>query len=354
VTFPSSGIAVYAPTFTVKLEGKEIPTDDITSIEVDEQIENPGSVTISFNDMLDMKTQKFRWLDDTRIHLGTLIEVSFSYAASSGKNILSFTGRIESVSKQFNSSGNTTLDIMGFDLSHDMMKSYKGNGVYNDKKYSQIVEEIASAYGMETDQIKQTKIEYELVSKELSEDDYQFIKRLAKKEGLEFFLRGKSLYFRKPDDAGTEFITFTNGINIVHFSPRISISTFVNEVEFYYYIGSGKEKILQVATLDDITQNVYIPDYLKSQNNKKMFRKVQKVKSSEEAKSLSIAELESKNQKLITANLECIGNPSLRPGITIKIEKVGNLFSGTYYVEKAKHSMKQKGYSTTLTLRRCK
>lgn len=354
MTFPSSGIEVYAPTFTVKLEGEEIPTEDITSVEIDEEIENPGSVTISFNDMLDMKKQKFRWLDDTRIQPGTLIEVSVSYAASSGKNTLSFTGRIESVSKQFNSGGNTTLDIMGFDLSHDMMKSYKGNGVYNDKKYSQIVEEIANAYGVKTDQIKQTEIEYKSVSKELREDDYQFIKRLAKEEELEFFVRGKSLYFRKPDDAGKEIITLTNGIDIVNFSPRISISTFVNEVEFYYYIGNVKEKILQVAKLEDITQNVYIPNYLNSQNKKKIFRKVQKVASAEEAKNLAIAELESKNQKLITANLESIGNPSLRPGITVKIEKVGDLFSGTYYVEKAKHSMKQKGYSTTLTLRRCK
>ena len=100
MTFPSSGIAVYAPTFTVKLEGEEIPTEDITGVEIDEQIENPGMCAISFNDMLDMKKQKFRWLDDARIQLGTRIEISFSYAqgsgnaSSSGGNTLLFIGRI--------------------------------------------------------------------------------------------------------------------------------------------------------------------------------------------------------------------------------------------------------------------
>ena len=351
--FPSSGIDVYAPTFTVKLGGEEIPTEDITSVEIDEEIENPGSFTISFNDMLDTKQQKFKWLDDARIHVGTLIEISVSYAASSGKNKLSFSGRIESVTKQFGSGGNAVLDIAGFDRSHDLMISYKGKYVYSDKKYSQIVEEIANVYGMETDKISQSKIE-QCVSRELSEDDYQFIKRLAKDIDFEFFVRGKSLYFRKPEDYKTAEIIFTNGINIVNFSPRMSISSFVNEVEVYKYISDEKKLIFEVAELEDITKNVYIPDYLKNQAEKKIFRKNVDVDSAEEAKILAIAELKSKNENLITSSLESIGNPSLRPGITVKIEKVGKLFSGTYYVEKAKHSMKQKGYSTTLTLRRCR
>ena len=100
MTFPSSGISVYSPTFTVNLGGKKIPTEDITDIEVDEQIENSGMCIISFNDMLDMKKQKFRWLDDARIKIGTRIEISFSYAqgsgntASSGGNTLLFIGNL--------------------------------------------------------------------------------------------------------------------------------------------------------------------------------------------------------------------------------------------------------------------
>jgi phage protein D len=66
-----------------------------------------------------------------------------------------------------------------------------------------------------------------------------------------------------------------------------------------------------------------------------------------------MAELKRRNQTLIEGTLECIGDPELRPGMTVNIEKVGERFSGTYYVKSAKHSISESGYKTTLEVRRC-
>ncbi len=355
MTFPSSGLDIYAPSFTVKLKEKneKIPDEDIIHVEIDESLEDPGMFTILLNDLLDMKKQKFRWLDDKSLESGALVEISFSYASSTDKKALSFLGRIKSITSQFNFDGNATLEVRGYDLSHDLMKSYKGKYVYNDQKYSQAVENLASVNKLETSKIEQTKTVYENISRKLNEDDYNFIKRLAENIGFEFFVREKHLYFRKSKDENDGEITFENGKNIISFSPTESTSIIVNEAQINSCDIDKKEKITQTAKLTDIKKGVYIPK-LKNKNEKKIVLENINVSSAEDAKTFAIAELKRKNKHLIVGRLESIGNPALRSGMTVKIEKVGKRFIGSYYVEKATHSMGKEGYRTVLKLRRCK
>jgi uncharacterized protein len=357
MAFPSSGIAVYAPTFTVKLEGEKIPKEDITDIEVDEQIENSGMCVISFNDMLDMKKQKFRWLDDSRIKFGTRIEISFSYAQGSGNasssrgNTLLFIGSLHAITPNFDPGGSAKLKIRGYDLSCNLMRSSKGQGSYKNKSYSEIVGDIAQKYGLKQDQIESSTPVSDSVSRGSSEDDYQFVKSLASELNYEFFIREESLYFRKPKDSEKANFTFTNGLNIVSFSVETNTSAYVSEVQINFWSSNQKEKNPQTSKQEEVGNSFGLD--LTSQQGKKIILENVNVSSAEEAKARAVAELKRRNKDLITGNLVSIGNPSIRPGMTIEIEKVGDRFSGTYYVEKAKHSINQKGYSTTLTLRRC-
>jgi len=350
VTFPSSGIDIYAPVFTVTLNEEEIPREDIMSIEIDEEIGKLGMCTISLNDVLNMKTQKFRWLDDMRIQIGALIEISFGYAF--GKKKSSFTGKIHAINHSFNSGGNASLQVRGYDLSSDLMRGLKGEGLYEKKCYSEIVKDIAGKYGLETDKIETTKPAHDSVSRKSDEDDLKFIRRLAETINFELFVRNKSLYFRGPKDKEKAEATFTNGINIVSFKTEMNVSTYVSEVQLNYWSNDKKEKNSQTAKQAD-TGNALNID-LKSQNSKKIILENLNVSSPEEANSLAIAELAKRNENLITSDLVSVGNPSVSPGMTVNVDKVGARFSGTYYVEKTKHSIKQNGYITTLKLRRCK
>ena len=54
----------------------------------------------------------------------------------------------------------------------------------------------------------------------------------------------------------------------------------------------------------------------------------------------------------ISGPLECIGDPDIRPGKCIDIERVGKLFSGKYYIKSAKHTFDINGYRTSLEVRR--
>lgn len=360
MTFPSSGLDIYAPTFTVKLKEKNeiIPRGDISSVEIVEYLKGSGRFKVSFNDVLDIKKQKFRWLDDNRIQSGTLIEISFNYASSLKKNTLVFLGRINSVSHSFDNNGKSTLSVEGFDLSDDLKGSVVGMCVYNDKTYTQIVSDVASKSKLKRGKVDDSTQVYDNVSRQINrgiiEDDYQFIERLRNKTGFEFFVREESYHFRKPEDDKDAEIIFTNGINIINFTPRVNSSKLLHEVKVNSWNEYEKKLISQTAKLEDIKKCVYIPPVLKGQKPEKKIEKQENAPSEEEAKKCAIAVLKERNKFLFTGQMESIGNPSLRPGMTIKIEKVGKLFSGIYYIEKAMHSMNSEKYRTTLELRRCK
>jgi phage protein D len=354
MTFPLKGIEIYAPNFKLKMidQNVTIPNGDITSLEIVEELNESGKFEISFNDVLDMKSQKFKWLDNKLILPGNLIDISLNYASISNDNKLTFIGRIKKITPQFAFNSNATLQVIGFDLSHDLKASQKGGTAFDKKKYSQIIEEIASANGLKTGNIQQTET-VESVSKSSDQDDYKFIEKLTSEIGFEFFVRGKSLYFRKPKENEDASIIFTNGINILSFSPQISISTYVNEVECNNWDSNKKEKNSQTAKQEDIIKDSSILNCLKNQKDKKIILENKNVSSPEVAKILATAELKKRAENLITGTLESVGNPSIRPGMTVKVEKVGELFNGVYYVKKTTHSIKQKGYTTILELRRC-
>ncbi|WP_406661830.1 hypothetical protein V7O66_04750 [Methanolobus sp. ZRKC3] len=353
-----SGLDIYAPFFTVELAGKpEVELrDSIVSIEVDEDLEKPAMFTISLNEMFNVKEQKFKWLDDERIDPGTKFTISFGYASGSKKRE-EFVGQIKSVSPSFDFTGITKLNVSGYDLSHDLLKTTKKGVVkkiYKDIKYSDIAEDIAKKNNLKS-KIESSEITYDNVNRGENESDYNFLRRLSEEIQYEFYVRLETLYFHKSRDNSEGDTTFELGKNIIKFNPRNSIANVVNEVEVTGW--DDKNSIVETAKIADIKSKVGIPDFetiVKCSQDKKIeVIEDRVVRSSEEAKNLAIAELKKRNKDFIEGSLQCIGDPTLRPGITINIKKVGERFSGVYYITRTKHTIGSDGYKTELKIRRC-
>lgn len=353
------GPEIYVPAFTVKWENEEaIPKDDIVGIEIDEDLERPGMFKISFNEHFDLTTQEFKWLDNRRIDPGTKLMIFFGYASSSAKQGL-MMGKIKALSPGFLSGGPPSIAVEGYDLSHDLQK--RQHKVKCDNvTYADVAREIAmkndlSAAGVESEKL----MIHPKIERKVDEMDYAFLKRLAKNIEFEFFVREKTLYFRKPKDDHDANVSFEFHRNIISFSPRMSSASLVSEVKVTAWSEKEKKAISEVSQLKDIESKVGIPDF--SDIVKKAEEKLSTVKlegrvvrSREEAKAIALSELKKRNMGFITGTLECAGNPQLRPGMTINIEKVGKrLFSGVYYVTKARHVLGESGYKTTLEVRRC-
>jgi hypothetical protein len=352
---PISGMDIYAPVFKVKQTGGEYPPkESILSIEIDEDIETPAMFRISLNEEINIKTQQFRWLDDDKIKPGTEVEILFGYATSKKQGMIK--GRIKALTPGFQSTGNPTLSLEGYDFSHDLQKTAKE---FTDTKvtYSTIAQEIAQKNGL-TAKVDPTEIPHDKVERIKNEMDYGLLRRLSNEIGYEFFVRNKELFFRIPKDNIKGDFTFEFKKNFINFNPRMTAAALVNEVHVTAWNIKDKETISESVTINDIKSSVGIPDFdsiVETSHGTRIDVKLEGrlVRSQKEAKNLAKAELKRRNKGFIEGTLECIGDPQLRPGITVNIEKVGKRFSGVYYIAKANHSIGEAGYKTTITVRRC-
>lgn len=64
------------------------------------------------------------------------------------------------------------------------------------------------------------------------------------------------------------------------------------------------------------------------------------------------AQLLAAARRFLTAQLEVVGLPWLRPGFHVVLHGFDQVFNGTWYVEKAGHTFDDSGYRTALTIRR--
>lgn len=351
-----AGFASYAPVFPIELvdKGLVIPKDAVTGVDIDEDLDNPSMFTITFNEAIDPDTQKFRWLDSDTLTPGAQVLISFGYASSTRKGTM--RGRIKAVTPGFLSSGIPSLSIQGYDLSHDLHKT-QGKMSYTTVSYSQIAAEIAKDNGLTGTGIEPTTITHLKVERKKNEKDYTLLKRLADEIGFEFFVRDKTLYFRAPKDTQKGTVDFVFRNNIISFNPRLSTAALVNEVEVAAWDEKGKETISETARIADLKSAVGLSNFnslIEQSHGEKVKVRVEGrvIRSREEAKAIALSELKRRNRGFIEGKLECIGDPSLCPGMTVNIDKVGKLFSGVYYVTKAKHTLGENGYKTTLDVRR--
>lgn len=353
-----SSAEIYAPFFTVYRadSGKAVPKNEITGIEIDEDLENPGMFRIYFNDALDMKTQKFKWLDSEAISPGTMLVISFGYAFPRKESRI--TGRIRALSPNFFTGGPSTLTVEGYDLSYDLKKTNSRVNL-KDMTYSNIAREIAEKNGFDPAGVEDPEMEpFSKIERKVNEQDYAFLGRMAKDIGFEFFVRNRTLYFRKEANKREGILDFEYYKNIISFSPRMSTANVVNEVRVTAWDEKNKETISETAGLNEIKCGTNIQRFagiVEESQGTRVSVKVEGrvVRSREEAKSIALSELKKRNEGFITGTLECAGNPELRPGVTISIAKVGEFFSGMYYVTKSRHVLGDAGYKTTLEVRGC-
>lgn len=349
---------IYAPVFTVKLlsSGKIIPKNEITGIEIDEELENPGMFRINFNESLDPHTQKFKWLDNESIAPGTKLLICFGYGSPGSRGV--FRGRIKALSPGFPSSGVLTLSVEGFDLSHDLQNT-QTKIKNNDVTYQDVAKELAQRNGLEFSGGEAVRlITHKKIERKVNKNDYDFLKYLAKDIGFEFFVRDKTLYFRKPEDGKEPELSFELHNNIISFSPRMSVANVVNEVMVTAWSEKDKEEISEIAGINELKSSLGIQNFeqiIEQAKETKVKVKVEgrAVRSREEAKIIALSELKRRSGSFITGTLECVGNSVLRPGMTVNINKVGKRFSGSYYITKATHAFGDSGYRTKLELRRC-
>ncbi|OPX86528.1 MAG: Phage late control gene D protein (GPD) [Pelotomaculum sp. PtaB.Bin104] len=342
----------YAPAFQVKVEGKDLlhAGVEIGNISVDNTLEGADSFSFMVNNSYDAVRRELKWMDQL-FAPGSGVEIKMGYT---DKFESMLTGLITSVRVTYPAGGLPFLEVSGFDLSHRMMKGRQSTPWPPDVKDSDIAKKIASKYSLSS-VVEDTRVKHPEVNQD-QESDFDFLTRLAQRNHFEFFVFGRTLYFRAPANDEAPVINLEWGKTLVSFSPEINLGEQVSEVEVRGWDARAKKEIVGRAKTGDeqgrdssgrtgseMVNSVY------SQTVTERLRLP--VDSREEADNRARAILNRCADGLVRGNGESIGIPELLHGKNIKLDNLGKKFSKTYYVERTNHSIGSSGYRTTFSVK---
>lgn len=346
----------YVPRFEIEIEGKKLPTklsNSIMDVSVVEKINEGARFTIKVHDEFDMDTQKYTWLDESFFDVGNRVTVSIGYESPLKKMVV---GSITNLSPVFFTGEPPSITISGHDLTYDYMKRRSGQDSFTNMTYSDIAGKIAKKAGLTADVDKTP--DKVTISKGSDISYFKFLQDLAQRVGFQVRLDQKKLFFKKPEDNKKEIYTFTLGKDIISFRPKIDTSRIVSEVEVRGYDPQnpkkpvvGKAKAGSERTQEGGRQTASQLAKKKTKGAKRVITNAN-IGSVSQANNLAQALLNKASDTFIGGDVECVGIPDIRPGVCIKLDKMGKRFSGKYFVVGATHRIGGNGYRTTFEVKR--
>ncbi len=348
----------YAPRFEVEIENQKLAMNVsklIMEVKVDEKIDEGASFSLTMHDEFDMTAQKFKWLDDIRFfNVGNKISVKMGY----GNTLLTFImGNITRLEPSYFSGELPTLTIGGQDLSYDYIKRPTAERTFVKKSHGDIARTIASEAGL-LPVVGDTGKYSDFVRKDNKESYFTFLGRLAKEVDFQFKMDGQTMYFIKPTDDEKEILTLELGKDIISFKPSMKTSGLLAEVEVRGHNPRDPTKAI-VGRAGPGDERKQEPGNKTGSQIAVERHKARKtiisgivVNSVEHANSIAKAALNKANDTLIEGDAECIGIPQIRTGVNIRLEKMGERFSGKYYVNGVTHTINNSGYRTRFSVKR--
>ncbi|MDF2959253.1 MAG: phage late control family protein [Paenibacillus sp.] len=336
----------FAPAFEISVDGTKISDEiAVSSLKVENSLQGTAdSFSFRVTNAFDLVKRDFLWLDQVFV-LGKAVDIKLGYV---DKLTLVFQGYITSVVADFSEDETPGLIIRGMDLSYLMMKGSKSKS-WTKKKYSDIVKEIAQTHGAKV-QVDATTTQYNTISQNQI-DDYHFLQYLADLVNYDFFIVGKTVYFRKPLTEMTPVVTLEWGTFLRSLSIDMNIADQITEVIVRGWDNKKLEVIESKATtVTKLGSNSKTgKDIMKAQGSY-IEHVYTNIDSADEAKTHAEALFNKRSMNLISGHGECVGIPEIRAGRYLKLGGVGAKLSQPYYILATTHILDESGYVTRFQL----
>jgi phage protein D len=356
----------YAPAFEIRAGGANVVRDlhlEITSVTVEQSLEGAHRFSFVVNNGFDISQREFikvrgKTLPDL-FEFGMPVEVRMGYGERSGLTDM-LSGIVTELSTSFPSSGLPQLTISGYDHSYRLMKGSESQN-WENRRDSDVARAIATQYNL-TANVEDTKVEHPKIEKS-QESAAQFLRRLAQRNGFEFFVVKKELVFRTPDNDAKGAIELVWGRGLTSFSPTINLSEQVTRVEVYGWNVQTKKAIVGKAQRGDepgrdrtrvsgqprISGAEVLQRVCKGDEG--VLRVREPVFSQQQADQAARAILKRRSEGFVGGRGDSIGIPEITPNANVSLKGLGDVFSTTFYVHQATHTVDSSGYRTTFEVK---
>lgn len=352
----------YAPAAQVLVAKQDLVRKlnlELTSVQVDQTLGGADRFSFVINNGFNVAQREFIPAGNKTLpkffEFGSPVRIFMGYR---DRLELMLTGSVTEVHTSFPSSGLPQVTISGYDHSYCMTK---GTGSKNWEKLtdSDVVRQIAKDYNLKAkdDTVDDTKVVLPKIERS-GESGAAFVARLAERNGFEFFVtEEKELVFRKPANDKTEVIELEWGRGLLSFSPELSLSEQVAQVEVHGWNIQTKQPIVGKAKRGDepgrnptkLSGAEYLQKFCDKEQSTLRIR--EPVFSQQEADQRARAILKRRAEGFVGGSGESIGIPEIRPNVNIRLGGLGEFFSAAFYIKQATHTVDSSGYRTSFSVK---
>ena len=351
----------YAPAFNVVIGRASVVEDlhlEVTSVRVDNVLDAADQFSFVINNGFDVSKREFIDINGKTLPeyfaLGSPVQIHMGYGDRKKLDLM-LSGIVTELSTSFPSSGLPQLTVSGFDHSYCLTKGSASKTWPPNKKDSDAVREIATDYNLDP-KVEDTKVPLPSIERS-QESAARFVARLAERNGFEFFVTQKELFFRKPANDKKGVIELEWGRGLLSFSPEIKLSEQVTQVEVHGWNIQTKQPIVGRARSGDEPGR----DASRSSGAQHLervcgrapgtLRVREPVFSQQEADRRAQAILKRRAEGFVGGRGESIGIPELQPNVNIALDGLGAFFATTFYVQQTTHTVDSSGYRTSFEVK---
>lgn len=324
----------------VKVNGSLLPSemrDNLLECTVEQSMNMPDMCVFKIHD------DELKFTDDSLFALGKPLEVEFS--AQEGSSVPLFRGEITAIEPEFGDDFQTLFVVRGYSKS---WRGYRNTTrkTMLDQKDSDVASQVAGSMGLSPQVDATTEVFKQLFQD--NQSDLEYLQERAYRIGHKVFTKDGNLHFKKADAKIGSEPTLDWGSNLVSFYPRLTGAEQVSKVKVQGWDAKKKEAIVGEATSSTTHPSINVGGS-GAAVTKKAFSEAEllvtdiPVQSVADANKVAQGQLDHINGKFVQAEGVAETVPTIAAGAPVKIQKVGDKFSGTYLVTSVSHVYNKEG-----------
>jgi phage protein D len=324
---------VYSPRYQVTVGGTtyEEVGGLVEELVVETTVDGADFCSFTLSHPFDPEQHDFADLNWGDIEPGTPLEVAVGWGGA-GQTETVFVGTSHGVEVEFTQAGGGRVSVSGYGVLHEMMRGVTERS-WEEVPVTTAVQSVLGEYG--GGRVGGTSSPRKRIIQH-NQNDYRFVRELAEEYGFEFYARQGTIHFEPRASILVSSVdpemTFTYGNTLDQFSAELTTANQLSEVEVRYWDMTQEKEIVGSASKS-------------TGQGTEVFRIA--CDSKAEAEQIARSKLSLLSMARATGYGVSDGIPALSAGMTVRIEGVGELFVGNYYVTRVTHRMQGSGYQTT-------
>lgn len=350
----------------IQIEGQDASPElikDLLEISVEESLHLPAMFTLvihnSYLSTVD-RSEYQEWRHEKLFKIGTQVKIGFVSSTTQDSKFKKklekslIEGEITGIEVHFNEKSEAPIIIRGYDISHRLHRG-RYNRSFLNQTDSDIVKQVVGETGIPLGRIDPSGTNHEYVFQE-NQTNMEFLRERAARIGYELFIQDGKLNFCQPESKESLNLKWLNEIS--KFSIRVTSAEQVKAVEVRSWDFTQKKLITSEVTSEKVITETgngkgsqTSTAFKGKPSNPKMIVVDQPVATENEAKKMAQALCDELGGEFVYADAQAYGNPQIRPGRVVNLEKMGDRYNGKYYITETRHFYSQRVYTTNFSVR---